>query len=46
MVVIYDKKTGKPIEVKHSIDAKEWLATGKYVDKKPVRRTAQPTEEK
>lgn len=46
MVVIYEKKTGKEIKLNHSVDAKEWLKTGNYVDKKPVKRTAPPTEEK
>ena len=38
MAVIYEKKTGKEVKLNHAIDAKEWLATGKYVKVKPVAK--------
>lgn len=40
-VVIYDKKTGEEVKLNHPIDAKEWVATGKYVEEKPK---AKPTK--
>lgn len=46
MFVVYDKKTGKAIELTHAVDAKEWVATGKYSDTKPVKKApAKPAEE-
>ena len=47
-IVIYEKKSGKAIELNHSIDVKEWIATGKYTDKKPSvkpQRQEQPKQE-
>lgn len=32
---LYDKRSGKEYNVPHAVDAKEWLASGKYTDVNP-----------
>lgn len=45
-MIIYEKKTGKEVEIKYPVDAKEWLATGDYVAEKPKGKTATKEETK
>ena len=41
MFSVYDKKTGKETKLPYSVDAKDWVSTGNYTDKKPIAKPKQ-----
>jgi len=42
MTTIYNKATGKPVEVAHAIDLKEYIAGGAFTYEKPVEKPVVP----
>ena len=45
-MVLYGKKDGKKYKVPHAVDAREWLATGDYTEKKPNSKKVEATPSK
>lgn len=43
---LFDKKSGKEYNVPHAVDAKEWLASGKYTDVNPKAKDEEKVEDK
>lgn len=44
MVTVYNKATGKPVEVVHPIDAKSYVAGGAYTRDNPNKKPTMPAK--